>query len=102
MRVLLLILKYAIDGNLIAISAIYCYLMASCCPGMLALLLRLASCVGASNAVVLAGSAGSAPRALLSKGRAFVDPATGVAVQLRGADVVMKGAPWIPLTNVVQ
>ena len=72
-------------------------------PGrMLPLLLRLASCVGASNAVVLAGSAGPAPRALLSKGRAFVDPATGVAVQLRGADVVMKGAPWIPLTDVVQ
>ena len=58
-------------------------------------LLLLLPCSGGS-------ATAPAPRALLSKGRHFVDPATGEPVQLRGGDVVMKGAPWIPLTAVVE
>ena len=57
---------------------------------------------GASSDSGLAAPPDVQPRALLSQGRHFVDPATGKPVQLRGGDVVMKGSPWIPLTTTIE
>ena len=50
----------------------------------------------AAVAGAVAGACAPAPRSQLSKGTDFVAPATGEAVLLRGANVVVKGAPWIP------
>ena len=56
----------------------------------------LAAVAGAVAGACAAAGAPPAPRSLLSKGTDFVSPTTGEAVLLRGANVVVKGAPWIP------
>ena len=45
------------------------------------------------------GANAGRPRSLITRNRSFVDPRTGAVVLLGGADVVMKGPPWIPSTN---
>ena len=45
------------------------------------------------------GANAGRPRSLITRNRSFVDSRTGAVVLLGGADVVMKGPPWIPSTN---
>lgn len=47
------------------------------------------------SALLTLGESAS-PRALITKNRSFVDPKTGAVVLLQGANVVMKGPPWLP------